>query len=77
MIAIRLLGRLSLTEVHRPLTAWTAVGELLAIFSAIRVAASISASGRWSSLTMPSRCASCAEVSLKQRWDATPRLYDP
>src|SRR5215216_1967583 len=44
------------------LTACTAVGELLAIFSAIRRAASSSSSRGWSSLTMPSRCASWAVI---------------
>ena len=44
------------------LTACTAVGELAAILSAIRSTAGISSARGWTSLTIPSRYASCAVI---------------
>ena len=62
-----------------PLTACTAVGELPAIFSAIRRAAAISSLWRWISLTIPSRCASCGgdRVAGHQHLERLPRRQDP
>ena len=44
------------------LTAWTAVGEFAAIFSAIRRRAGMSSAAGWISLTIPSRNASWAVI---------------
>src|SRR4051812_25229242 len=57
-----LLSRLSLAQANGPLDRLYSRRELLAVFSAIRRAASISSAWGWISFTMPSPCASWAMI---------------